>query len=42
VEAVVQADALEGLHTFLGSFGGGFIENGPCALFVLVFVLDFF
>lgn len=42
METVVQTDALEGLHALLRSFGGGFVEDGSCALFVLVLVLDFF
>jgi hypothetical protein len=41
VEAVVETNALEGLQTLLHSLRGGFIENGPHALLVLVFVFNF-
>ena len=41
VEAVVETDALEGLHALLGSFVGGLVEDGSSALLVLVFVLYF-
>jgi hypothetical protein len=40
VEAIVETDALEGLHTLLGSLGGGLVEDGPCTLLVFVLVLD--